>query len=148
MVHRFLFALLIAAACACHAAPPDEVALEARTQAVSEELRCLVCQNQTIADSQADLAVDLRRQVREQLRAGKSEEDVVRYMTDRYGDFVVYRPPVRASTMLLWFGPAILLLAGIAVLVRRIRRMPHAGEMSPTERERAARLLRGEGDAP
>lgn len=145
---RFLLAPLLAIALAGHAAPSANDQLEARTEAVSRELRCLVCQNQTIADSQADLAVDLRRQVREQLRDGKSEDEVVRYMTDRYGDFVVYRPPVRANTVLLWFGPVILLVAGLAVLVWRIRRMPRAAGLSPSEREHAERLLREEEKAP
>ena len=84
-------------------------ALEARVMAVAAELRCLVCQNQTIADSNADLAVDLRRQVREMLSQGKSEREVIEYMTARYGDFVRYRPPIKSSTALLWFGPAALL---------------------------------------
>ncbi|WBS00978.1 cytochrome c-type biogenesis protein CcmH [Pseudoduganella sp. SL102] len=147
----FLFALLRCMACASAAAAPDNDTLERRTQSVAQELRCLVCQNQTIADSQADLAVDLRRQVREQLRDGRSEEEVVRYMTDRYGDFVVYRPPVKASTALLWFGPVLLLLAGAIVLVLRIRRMPRDAVLSAAERERAERLLDGqlnrEGDS-
>ncbi len=102
--------------------------LEARMQAIAIELRCLVCQNQTIADSHADLAVDLRNQVREMLRQGKSDREIIDYMTARYGDFVLYRPPVKGTTMLLWFGPAVLLVGGIAilwlVLRRRSRRAP------------------------
>jgi len=97
-------------------------ALEARMQAVASELRCLVCQNQTIADSQADLAVDLRRQVRDMLRQGKSEHEIIDYMTARYGDFVLYRPPMKPTTVLLWFGPALLLAAGLAALVLVLRR--------------------------
>ena len=89
---------------------------------ITAELRCLVCQNQTIADSNAPLAVDLRRETRELLKQGKSDAEVVDYMTARYGDFVLYRPPLRATTALLWFGPALLLLGGGTVLVVVLRR--------------------------
>ena len=115
-------------------APPaaQDPALEKRVQQVAIELRCLVCQNQTIADSNADLAVDLRNQVREMLRQGRSEREIIDYMTARYGDFVLYRPPVKGSTALLWFGPAALLVAGVAVLLlvlrRRSRLSPEAFE--------------------
>jgi cytochrome c-type biogenesis protein CcmH/NrfF len=87
-------------------------ALEARVMKLSEELRCLVCQNQTIADSNAGLAIDLRNQVREQLRQGRTDKDVIDYMVQRYGDFVLYRPPLKTSTWLLWAGPFLLLLGG------------------------------------
>ena len=97
-------------------------ALEARMTRITAELRCLVCQNQTIADSNAALAVDLRRETRELLRQGKSDREVVEYMTARYGDFVLYRPPLKATTLLLWFGPAALLAIGGAVLVLVVRR--------------------------
>src|SRR6476659_4601900 len=90
-------------------------ALEARMVRIASELRCLVCQNQTIADSNAALAVDLRREARALLKQGKSDDVVVAYMTARYGDFVLYRPPLKATTMLLWFGPAVMLLGGAAV---------------------------------
>ena len=105
----------------------EDPALEARVMEVTSELRCLVCQNQTIADSHADLAVDLRNQVREMLRRGDSREQVVAYMTARYGDFVLYRPPLKESTALLWFGPALLMGAGLvvlAVVLRRRARLP------------------------
>ena len=75
---------------------------------LAEELRCLVCQNQTIADSNAELALDLRRQIREQIAAGKTDDEIVDYMVARYGDFVLYQPPVKATTLLLWAGPALL----------------------------------------
>ena len=107
----------------------EDPALEARMLEVTAELRCLVCQNQTIADSHADLAVDLRNQVREMLRRGDSREQIVDYMTARYGDFVLYRPPLKQSTAFLWFGPALLMIAGIVVLVlvlRRRSKMPDA----------------------
>jgi cytochrome c-type biogenesis protein CcmH len=100
----------------------EDPVLEARLIEITSELRCLVCQNQTIADSHADLAVDLRNQVREMLRRGDSREQIVAYMTARYGDFVLYRPPLKESTALLWFGPALLMVAGLAVLVVVLRR--------------------------
>lgn len=103
-------------------------ALEARMMNIATELRCLVCQNQTIADSHADLAVDLRRQVREMLQRGDSDQQILAYMTARYGDFVLYRPPVKATTALLWYGPAILLVGGLFVLVLVLRRR---ARMSP-----------------
>jgi cytochrome c-type biogenesis protein CcmH len=96
--------------------------LEARLIRITAELRCLVCQNQTIADSHSGLAEDLRREVREQLKKGASDEQVVQFMTDRYGDFVRYRPPFKAATALLWIGPAALLvigLGGLAIVLRR-----------------------------
>jgi cytochrome c-type biogenesis protein CcmH len=101
-------------------------ALEARMLAITGELRCLVCQNQTIADSHADLAVDLRQQVREMLQRGQTPEQIRRYMTDRYGDFVLYRPPLKASTAVLWLAPAALLaiaLVALAVVIRRRARL-------------------------
>ena len=113
--------------------------LEKRVLAVSVELRCLVCQNQTIADSNADLAVDLRNQVREMLRQGKSQADIVDYMTARYGDFVLYRPPVKNTTALLWFGPPLLLGSGLLALwliLRRRSRMA-ASEFDPDEDDMA-----------
>ena len=96
--------------------------LEARTMDIASELRCLVCQNQTIADSHADLAVDLRQQIREMLGKGMTEAEIRRYMTDRYGDFVLYNPPFKASTALLWVGPGLLLGVAIGTLVLVLRR--------------------------
>ncbi|AEI79742.1 heme lyase cytochrome c-type biogenesis protein CcmH [Cupriavidus necator N-1] len=97
-----------------------EAELDARVHALSNELRCLVCQNQTLADSNADLAVDLRRQIRAQLRGGASDEAVKDYLVQRYGDFVLYKPPLRPLTWLLWFGP-LLLVAGVAAAIVRAR---------------------------
>ena len=118
-------------------------ALEKRVQALAEELRCLVCQNQTIADSHAELAVDLKNQVREKLASGMSDKQVVDYMVERYGDFVLYRPPVKGSTWLLWFGPFLLLIGGLGVLALKVGR--HRGAvpaaLSESELERAAGLL-------
>ena len=88
---------------------------------LSKELRCLVCQNETLADSQADLAADLRDQIREQMRAGKSDKEIVDYLTQRYGKFILYNPPVDPTTYLLWFGPFVLLLAGLFVLFRYVK---------------------------
>ena len=96
--------------------------LEARVTAITAELRCLVCQNQTIADSHSGLAEDLRNQVREQLRKGASDAQVLQFMTDRYGDFVLYRPPLKGSTALLWAGPAAFLAIGLGALVLVLRR--------------------------
>jgi cytochrome c-type biogenesis protein CcmH len=100
----------------------EDPALELRMLHVTSELRCLVCQNQTIADSHADLAVDLRNQVREQLRAGRTDAEIVDYMTARYGDFVLYRPPFKAITALLWLGPALMLGGGLLALALVLRR--------------------------
>jgi cytochrome c-type biogenesis protein CcmH len=125
---RSVVALVFAASLAVsvyarEAAPAaDDPVLEARVMAVASELRCLVCQNQTIADSHADLASDLRRQIREMLGAGRSEREILDYMTERYGDFVLYRPPLKPTTVLLWVGPALMLLVGVAVLVVVLRR--------------------------
>jgi cytochrome c-type biogenesis protein CcmH len=143
-----LFLLLLPAAwiAAKEAAPasPDPV-LEHRVMALAEELRCLVCQNQTLADSNAPLAEDLRNQIREQMRGGKSDREVVDFLVARYGDFVLYRPPLKATTFLLWFGPLLLLALGFAVLLRRLlrRRQSKEIEMSAADRRRAEALLAG-----
>lgn len=104
--------------------PPIELdeAQEARFRALLPDLRCLVCQNESIADSTAPLALDLRYQVREQLAAGKSDAEIKKYLTDRYGDFVLFRPPFQLRTLLLWLGPFALALVGVIVLVVRLRR--------------------------
>jgi cytochrome c-type biogenesis protein CcmH len=139
-----LSAVLAHATWAGEAAPAAaDPALEARVMAVATELRCLVCQNQTLADSNAPLAVDLRDQIREQMQQGASERDIVDYMVARYGDFVRYRPPLKATTVLLWAGPALLMLAGFAALYYRLRR--RRGEAQPglsdEQRSRAQALL-------
>ena len=116
--------------------------IDKRVAALAVELRCLVCQNQTLADSNAPLAVDLRNQIREQLEAGKSEQDVVDFLVARYGDFVLYRPPLKASTAALWAGPFVILAFGAWLLIRRIRRRPAAEpQLTEAERARAAKLL-------
>lgn len=116
--------------------------MEKRVTALATELRCLVCQNQTLADSNAPLAVDLRNQIREQLKSGKSERDVMEYMVARYGDFVLYRPPLKATTIALWAGPFVFLVLGAWILlVRLLRRRAPERELSDVERARAAKLL-------
>src|SRR5471032_194703 len=97
-------------------------ALEDRMLAITGELRCLVCQNQTIADSHADLAVDLRQEVRELIVRGRTDDQIRRYMTDRYGDFILYRPPLKPTTLVLWLGPAVLLAIAIIALIVVIAR--------------------------
>lgn len=139
-----LVALLAQPLHAGEAAPAAaDPALEARVMRISEELRCLVCQNQTIADSNADLARDLKNQVREMLGRGMSDRQVIEFMVQRYGDFVLYRPPVKQTTWLLWFGPFLLFAVGLAVLLRKLqaRRRLLATPLSDQERIAAAQLL-------
>lgn len=117
-----------------------------RAVELSEHLRCLVCQNQTIADSNAELAQDLRKQVREQIAQGRTDPEIISFMVQRYGDFVLYNPPLKATTLLLWFGPGVLLLAGIVALilnVRARRRREEPAELTGQERSRASELLDG-----
>ncbi|MFM7531569.1 MAG: cytochrome c-type biogenesis protein CcmH [Rubrivivax sp.] len=114
----------LASVAASAALPP---ALEQRVQKLAAQLRCLVCQNQTIADSNADLAVDLKRQVREMLARGATDREIIDFMTARYGDFVLYRPPVKSTTAFLWFGPGVLLVGAVGVflfILRRRARLP------------------------
>ena len=126
----------------------EDPALELRVMRLSNELRCLVCQNQTIADSHAPLAIDLRNQVREQLREGKSEEEILSYMVQRYGDFVRYRPPVKMQTLVLWFGPFLLLAGGVFALMRQLRRRQtlQSDDVPQARLDEAANLLRGKRD--
>src|SRR5712691_8423241 len=119
--------------------------LEKRVMKLSQELRCLVCQNETLADSRADLAEDLRSKIREQMTAGKSDKQIVAFLTERYGDFVLYRPPVKPTTYLLWFGPFVLLLAGLAILFRYVKQRRDSINDQPLtkdEHARASELLR------
>lgn len=126
----------------------DDPVAAKREVDLAKQLRCLVCQNETIADSRADLAVDLRNKLREQIAAGKTDPEIISFMTARYGDFVLYRPPLKATTVLLWAGPFLLLAAGGVVAWRVVRtRSAAPAPMSAADRERAERLLRGEGDA-
>jgi cytochrome c-type biogenesis protein CcmH len=130
------------------AVPTDQDPVAAqRAVGLSEQLRCLVCQNQSIAESIGELAIDLRRQINEQIAAGRTDGEIIDFMVQRYGDFVLYRPPFKAATVLLWLGPALLLLAGLWALRRALRQRARAAEerpLSDDERARAARLLGGE----
>ena len=119
--------------------------LEAKVQSLSEVLRCLVCQNQNLADSHADLAIDLKNQVREMLRQGQTEKQVIDYMVERYGDFVLYRPPLKSTTWLLWGAPFILLFGGLAGLFWLLKRRHGVSEepLGEMDRQAAARLLQG-----
>ena len=141
-----ILAVLVGAANANDATPTlaDPVAARREVELASQ-LRCLVCQNQTIAESAAGLAADLRNQVREQIAAGKTDAEIIDYMTARYGDFVLYKPPFKATTALLWFGPALLLIAGILFATRivRGRRGNAAQALSPEDHARAEQLLAG-----
>ncbi|TMG74770.1 MAG: cytochrome c-type biogenesis protein CcmH [Betaproteobacteria bacterium] len=146
MARLLAFLLVVSPAPWAHAkeaAPAAaDPALEQKVMALAAELRCLVCQNQTIADSTAPLAEDLRNQVREKMRQGASDSEIIDFMVARYGDFVLYRPPVKATTLLLWFGPLLLVVAGLLVLLRRLRRRPPPElELTTAERERARKLL-------
>jgi cytochrome c-type biogenesis protein CcmH len=127
--------------------PKDPVAAK-RAVALGAELRCLVCQNQTIEESNAELAVDLRRQIREQIAQGKTDREILDYMVARYGDFVLYRPPFKATTALLWIGPFLLLLIGILALRRVLaarRKRVDEQPLTDAERREAERLLAGTG---
>jgi cytochrome c-type biogenesis protein CcmH len=126
------------------AQPLEDPAIEARMKNLTKQLRCLVCQNETLADSQAPLAEDLRREIREQIKAGKTDQQIMAYATQRYGDFVLYNPPVKATTYLLWFGPFVLLLLGIVLLYRYLKSRRELIEVKPLtadERRRAEKLL-------
>jgi len=134
-------------------APPAaaDPALEKRLMSLASELRCLVCQNQSLADSHADLAVDLRNEVREQMRAGKSDDEIRAWLTARYGDFVLYRPPVKTTTLLLWVGPFLLLAVAATGLILYLRRRGRRLVQPPLTDEQHARaqaLLRGERASP
>lgn len=144
-----LLGTLCFASSSVHAADAPSAAtdpgLERKVMAIAEELRCLVCQNQTIADSHAELAVDLKNQVREMLLKGMTETQIKDYMVQRYGDFVLYRPPVRTSTWLLWIGPFLLLLGALIFLIFKLRarnrRIVATDDMTDEARLRAETLL-------
>jgi len=162
MMRRLLIALTVVMAAlvggaVLAAVEPDEIltdpAMETRARGITRQLRCLVCQNQSIDDSNAPLAKDLRRLVRERLKAGDNDDAALAYVVARYGDFVLLRPPVKSTTWLLWFGPAVLLVAGAAFLVVRTRRRTGIAPAAPAplddaEARRVAALLGKPGKAP
>ena len=122
--------------------------LQRRVYAFSQQVRCLVCQNETLADSRADLAADLRREIREQMKAGKSDEQITAFLTERYGDFVLYRPPLKPTTYPLWFGPFVLLAGGLFALYRSLKHWPRLPDVQPLtagERRQARQLLKTQG---
>jgi cytochrome c-type biogenesis protein CcmH len=124
--------------------PSDDPIIEQRLAKLSEELRCLQCQNQTLASSPAGIAADLRREIRAQMKAGKSDQEIIAFLNARYGDFILYRPRVTPTTYLLWFGPFVLLAAGLVVLFRYIKQRRDAIPEQPLtaeERRRAQELL-------
>ena len=129
------------------AQPNEDPGIEQRMKALTQQVRCLVCQNETLADSRAELAEDLRTQIREQMKAGKSDQEILAFLTQRYGDFVLYNPPVKVTTYLLWFGPFVLLFAGTVVLylyLKQRRELIKDQPLTADERKRAENLLRGE----
>src|SRR5216684_3058350 len=146
VLHLMLLCCLAFTAGAKEAQPnAADPQLEKRVMRLSQELRCLVCQNETLADSRADLAEDLRREIRNQMKAGKSDQEIIAFLTQRYGDFVLYRPPVKPTTYLLWFGPFVLLLAGLAILFRYVKQRRDSIDDKPltnAEHARVAELLR------
>ena len=145
-----LFALVVIAADAKEAAPlAEDPAIEQRLIAISEEMRCLVCQNESLSASRSDLAQDLRRELRTLIKQGKSDAEIREFMVARYGDFVLYRPQVKPVTWLLWFGPFVLMIAGVGVLLLNLRQRntavaeAHEAALTVEERRRAHALLQG-----
>jgi cytochrome c-type biogenesis protein CcmH len=144
-MRSLVFAILISIAFVSAAVESNET----RIRQLEEKLRCLVCQNQSLADSGAELAGDLRKQVREQVAAGKSDEQVIEYLVQRYGDFVRYDPPFKATTALLWVGPFLLLVVAAGVLVIAVRRRRNAPEepaLGADEKRLVERVLGPGGD--
>ena len=140
----FLLAPVIKAQVQEEEVPSDDPVIEQRLQNLSKELRCLQCQNQTLADSPAGLAADLRREIRIQMKAGKSDKEIIAFLTQRYGDFILYKPRVTYTTYLLWFGPFILLLGGLYLLfhyIKQRRDLITEKPLSADERRRAEELL-------
>ena len=147
-MRRILVLILLLAACAGwakDAAPlADDPAVEQRLIAISEEMRCLVCQNESLSGSRAELAQDLRRELRTLIRQGRTDAEIREFMVSRYGDFVLYRPPVKPSTWLLWAGPFLLMVAGVIVLLVYLRRRDRSmarEDLTDDESKRAQALL-------
>ena len=148
LTSRWLGLLLLALIGCAYAQQSESDPERQRAVRLAEQLRCLVCQNQSIADSAAPLAVDLRREIKEQIGKGRSDPEIVKFMVERYGDFVLYNPPLKATTLLLWFGPLALLLVGAIVLIRNLRqrRQVSVAPLSDEEARAAAELLRPQGE--
>ena len=128
-------------------APPlaDDPVVEKRLVSISEDLRCLVCQNESLSGSRADLAIDLRREIRTLIKDGKSDTQIMDFMVTRYGDFILYKPPVKPVTWMLWFGPLVLVLGAFVFLVRLVRRTQAASQppaMDDAQRAKAKSLLK------
>lgn len=140
-----IFCLLFGSVCLYAADEPlqfEDAAKQQQYQHLLEELRCLVCQNQTLADSHADLAQDLRNEVFKMVEAGQTDASIIEFLVTRYGDFVLYRPPVKWTTVLLWFGPFVLLLLALASVYRFVRARNTAEVLiSPSDRERLSRIF-------
>lgn len=152
-MHKFILLIILMVGVPAFSVASSNTAgseeLEKRVMRLSEELRCLVCQNQSIAESNAELAVDLRNQVREKLSGGMQEREVIDFMVQRYGDFVLYRPPMKTSTLILWFSPILLLAVALATLFRKVKKQGQTGATSPasmpeTQAARADALLYGD----
>lgn len=147
-MNRLLFLVLLVLSAHVWAAEATPVgndpAIEQRMNNLAQNLRCLVCQNESLAASQADLAKDLRNDIRQQMKMGKSDKQVVKYLTDRYGDFVLYKPPFRSYTLLLWFGPFLFLLAGATAwyfTLKKRRAIQPVEQVSAESLKKAAELL-------
>jgi cytochrome c-type biogenesis protein CcmH len=149
---KYILLIILVALCfggalvAKEAQPNEDPKIEQRMKALTEQLRCLVCQNETLDASRADLAEDLRRQIREQMKAGKSDQEILAFLTQRYGDFVLYNPPLKMKTGPLWILPGILLIAGIGALylyLKRRRELIQDKPLTADERKRAADILQG-----
>lgn len=138
-----LAGLLLAAAAPDPSERLPDPAQEAQARALFKDIRCLVCQNESIDDSDAELAADLRRLVREQVQAGRSEAEIKAFLTDRYGEFVLMRPSFSPANLVLWATPFLAVLAGLGLLVARLRRRGDESELSPEEAERLRRLSEG-----
>jgi cytochrome c-type biogenesis protein CcmH len=143
---RALFVGLAGVLCIAAASDPTErlpdPAQEAHARAIFKDIRCLVCQNESIDDSEAELAHDLRRTVREQVKAGRSDADIKRYLSDRYGQFVLMKPSFDAGNLVLWLGPFLVVALGVALLLGRLRNRQPDTDLSSAEAERVERLSR------
>lgn len=136
-------ALLATPVWGAEAQPVGNPVVEARVKKISEELRCLTCMGQSIADSQSGFSDDMRREIREMIAQGKTDAQIMEFMVQRYGDFVLYRPPVKETTWLLWFGPFLLFAVGLIVLVRKLKKrsLLVGGQLSAADHAKAAALL-------